>query len=210
MDDLWLATNNPKKRAELERLLAPLGVRLRLPAELAAPFAPVEDQPTFAGNARVKAEALARLAGGHALADDSGLCVDALGGRPGVHSARYGGPGLSDRDRLLALLDELRAVPADQRTAHFTCSLCLCGPDGQVLATVEEHCRGTLLAAPTGDGGFGYDPIFVPTAFAGDPAHTFARLDAATKDRLSHRGQALRRLASMLPELLRRGQNRDS
>lgn len=201
MSELWLATNNPKKRAELERLLAPLGIRLRLPAELPQPFAPVEDQPTFAGNARIKAATLARLAGAPALADDSGLCVDALGGRPGVHSARYGGPGLTDAQRLQALLVELQAVPAAQRSAHFTCSLCLCGADGAVLAAVEEHCHGTLLTAPTGHGGFGYDPIFVPAECAGDPAPTFATLDAATKDRLSHRGKALRRLVALLPTL---------
>jgi XTP/dITP diphosphohydrolase len=199
---LWIGSNNAKKLGELTRILAPLGLVLRTPAELGAVYAPVEDQPDFAGNARVKAAELARLAGGIALADDSGLCVDALDGRPGVHSARYGGPGLDDRGRLLRLLDELRDVPPDRRGAHFTCSLCVCGPDGTVLAAIEERCEGTLLAAPTGSGGFGYDPIFVPREFAGDPARTFATLDAATKDRLSHRGKALRALAARLPALL--------
>jgi XTP/dITP diphosphohydrolase len=200
--ELWIGTNNAKKRAELERLLAPLGVRLRVPAELGVPFDPVEDQPDFAGNARVKASLLARLAGGVALADDSGLCVDALGGRPGVHSARYGGPGLDDRGRLERLLDELRDVPTHARTAHFTCSLCVCGPDGAVLAAIEERCDGTLHERPAGAGGFGYDPIFVPRELAGDPAKTFAALDAATKDRLSHRGKALRALLQRLPSIL--------
>jgi XTP/dITP diphosphohydrolase len=202
MNTLWLGTNNAKKRAELERLLLPLGFELRTPSQLGVPFEPVEDQPDFAGNARVKAALLARLANGFALADDSGLCVDALGGRPGVLSARYGGPGLDDRGRLLRLLDELRAVPASQRTAHFTCSLCLCAKDGSVRAAIEERCEGTLLAAPAGSGGFGYDPIFVPLEFRGDPRKTFAQLDAATKDRLSHRGKALRALAARLPALL--------
>ncbi|MFN9843988.1 MAG: non-canonical purine NTP pyrophosphatase [Planctomycetota bacterium] len=199
MPTLWIGTNNKKKRAELERMLAPLGVTLRTPDELGQPFDPVEDQPDFAGNARVKASTLARLAGGVALADDSGLCVDALGGRPGVLSARYGGPGLDDRGRLLRLLDELRDVPAARRTARFVCSLCVCAADGRVLAAIEDACEGTLLDAPQGDGGFGYDPIFVPTQFAGDPARTFAALDAATKDRLSHRGKALRALAAAWP-----------
>jgi XTP/dITP diphosphohydrolase len=202
MAHLWIGTNNKKKRLELERILAPLGLVLHTPDELAQPFAPVEDQPDFAGNARVKATELARLAGGIALADDSGLCVDALGGRPGVHSARYGGPGLDDRGRLLRLLDELREVPAPRRTAHFVCSLCVAAPDGRVLAAIEGRCHGNLLTAPTGDGGFGYDPIFVPREFGADPTQTFARLDAATKDRLSHRGQALRELAGRLPTLL--------
>lgn len=203
MRDLWIGTNNAKKRTELERLLSPLGVRLRTPAELGQPYEPVEDQPDFAGNARKKAELLARLAGSVALADDSGLCVDALGGRPGVLSARYGGEGLTDRQRLERLLVEMTAVPAARRGAHFTCSLCVCAPDGRVLAAIEDTCEGTLLASPTGEGGFGYDPIFVPTEFAGDPTKAFARLDAATKDRLSHRGKALRRLLGKLPELLR-------
>lgn len=202
MPTLWIGTNNPKKRTELERILAPLGIDLRTPEQLGQPFEPVEDQPDFAGNARKKAELLARLAGGVALADDSGLCVDALGGRPGVLSARYGGPGLDDRGRLLRLLDELKPVRPPHRTAHFVCSLCVCGPDGRVLAAIEERCEGTLLDAPTGQGGFGYDPIFVPREFAGDPARTFATLDAATKDRLSHRGKALRALAGRLPALL--------
>ena len=201
--ELWVGTNNAKKRAELERLLAPLGITLRAPAELGSAWNPVEDAPDFAGNARLKAASLARAAGGIAIADDSGLCVDALDGRPGVLSARYGGEGLDDRGRLLRLLDELRDVPAARRTAHFTCSLCVCAPDGRVLAAIEERCEGTLLAQPAGSGGFGYDPIFVPREFAGDPAKTFAALDAATKDRLSHRGKALRALLARLPAILR-------
>jgi XTP/dITP diphosphohydrolase len=199
---LWIGTNNPKKRAELERLLRPLGIQLRTPAELGQPFDPVEDQPDFAGNARIKASLLAHLAGGIALADDSGLCVDALGGRPGVLSARYGGPGLDDRGRLLRLLAELQTVASPARTAHFVCSLCLAAKDGAVLAAIEERCDGTLLTAPAGDGGFGYDPIFVPLEFHGDPHRTFAHLDAATKDRLSHRGKAMRALLAVLPGLL--------
>ena len=201
---LWVGSNNTKKLAELVRILEPLGLTLRTPADLGQPFEPVEDRPDFAGNAAKKASLLARLARGIALADDSGLCVDALGGRPGVLSARHGGPGLDDRGRLLRLLEELRDVSPPRRTAHFTCSLCVCGPDGGVLAAIEETCEGTLLTAPAGTGGFGYDPIFVPREFGGDPTKTFAQLDAATKDRLSHRGKALRRLCVELPRLLGR------
>jgi len=121
-----------------------------------------------------------------------------------VHSARYGGPGLDDRQRMQRLLAELDAVPDNGRTAHFTCSLCLCGPDGRVRAAVEERCEGVLLRAPRGIAGFGYDPIFVARAVqdrapAGPAmAPTFAELDAATKDRISHRGRALARLAELL------------
>ena len=200
--ELWIATGNPKKRAELERLLAPLELQLRMPAELAQPFAPVEDAADFAGNARIKASALARLAGGFAIGDDSGLSVDALGGRPGVHSARYGGPGLRDHERVERLLAELAEIQeAPRRTARFTCSLCLCAPDGSVRAAIEAHCEGVLLPAPRGNGGFGYDPIFVPVACLGEPTPpTFAELDAADKDRLSHRGRALRELQRRLVE----------
>ena len=199
---LWIGTNNHKKLVELRRLLEPLGFTLRTPADLGRPYEPIEDQPDFAGNARKKAELLARLAGGFAVADDSGLCVDALGGRPGVLSARYGGPGLDDAQRVRRLLDELRDLPAEQRTAHFTCSLCVCAPDGSVRAAIEETCEGVLRTAPTGAGGFGYDPIFVPREFADAPECSFATLDVATKDRLSHRGKALRRLAGELSRLL--------
>ncbi|HEX5050508.1 MAG TPA: non-canonical purine NTP pyrophosphatase [Planctomycetota bacterium] len=201
---LWIGTNNQKKLAELRRLLEPLGLDLRTPDQLGQPFAPDEDQPTFAGNARKKAALLAQLAKGLALADDSGLCVDALGGRPGVLSARYGDPSLDDRGRMERLLESLARVRGPDRKAHFTCSLCLCGPDGRVMTTIEEHCHGTLLTEPSGDGGFGYDPIFVPREFGGDPGKSFARLDAATKDRLSHRGKALRVLVARLPALLAR------
>ena len=201
---LWIASNNSKKLAELRRLLEPLGLDLRTPDQLGQPFEPVEDQPDFRGNARKKATLLATLAKGLALADDSGLCVDVLGGAPGVLSARYGGPDLDDRGRVERLLSQIARVPGPQRTAHFTCSLCLCSAEGRVLAAIEEECPGTLLTAPSGEGGFGYDPIFVPREFAGDPSKTFAQLDAATKDRLSHRGKALRKLAKQLPALLAR------
>ena len=202
MAPLWIGTNNPKKLAELTRLLAPLGVTLRTPKDLDAPFEPVEDQPDFAGNARKKAALLAELAGAVAIADDSGLCVDALDGRPGVHSARYGGPDLDDRGRLLRLLDELQDVPAERRTARFVCSLCVAAPDGRVLAAIEETCEGVLRTAPTGEGGFGYDPIFVPVEHRDDMEQSFAVLGAAVKDRLSHRGKALRALVEQLPALL--------
>ncbi len=199
---LWIGTNNKKKLAELRRLLGPLGFDLRTPDQLGQAFEPVEDQPDFRGNARKKAMLLATMAKAPALADDSGLCVDALGGRPGVLSARYGGPDLDDRGRVDRLLSQLVNVRGPQRTAKFTCSLCLCGADGRVLTTVEENCLGTLLTEPSGDGGFGYDPIFVPAEFDGDPMKSFARLDAETKDRLSHRGKALRKLIAKLPTVL--------
>lgn len=201
MRELWIATGNQKKRRELERLLQPLGLRLRTPDEAPGPFHVDEDQTTFAGNARKKAAALAQLTGGVALGDDSGLCVDALEGRPGVHSARYGGPGLDDRQRLERLLSELRDVPQGRRTARFVCSLCLCAPDGSVRTALEAACPGVLLPEPRGGGGFGYDPAFVAMEHLGlDPPPTLAELSDSEKDRVSHRGKALRQLLQMLVE----------
>ena len=202
MTSLWIGSNNQKKLVELTRLLAPLGVTLHTPRDLGQPFEPVEDQPDFAGNARKKAALLADLSGAIALADDSGLCVDALDGRPGVHSARYGGPGLDDRGRMMKLLEELRDVAPPARTARFVCSLCVAAPGGEVLAAIEANCEGVLRTEPTGDGGFGYDPIFVPVEHRDDMSQSFAVLGADVKDRLSHRGKALRELVSQLPALL--------
>lgn len=202
MPELWIGSNNTKKLGELTRLLEPFDITLRTPSELGQPFEPVEDQPDFAGNARKKATLLADLSGGIALADDSGLCVDALDGRPGVLSARYGGPGLDDRGRLLRLLEEMQDVPREQRTARFVCSLCVAAPGGKVLAGMEQACEGIVRTEPTGSGGFGYDPIFVPVEYAADPEQSFAVLGAEIKDQLSHRGKALRQLLEQLPKLL--------
>jgi len=196
---LWLATGNAKKRAELERLLAPLGFALKTLVDLPAPIELVEDAPDFAGNAARKAIAVARAARAPALGDDSGLCVDTLGGRPGVLSARYGGLGASDADRIALLLTELRGVPPERRTARFVCSLCLATEDGRIAATIEDTCEGRIASAPAGAGGFGYDPIFVPDATAvSAEGPTMAELSAAQKDAISHRGRALRRLVEVL------------
>ncbi len=200
---LWIASANQKKRKELERLLAAAGgLELRTMADLAEPLDIVEDRPDFAGNAEVKAVTLARLVGAPALGDDSGLCVDALGGAPGVHSARWAGPDATDRDRIDKLLDELGGRP--DRGARFVCHLCLAGADGKVLARIEETCEGRILTAPRGEAGFGYDPVFVAEAFqragAGEIDPSFAELSAEQKDAVSHRGKALRALAAWLAE----------
>lgn len=199
MPTLWIASGNEKKRVELERLLGPLGYELRLQSEVAG-FAPVvEDRPDFAGNAELKAIALARATNAPALGDDSGLCVDALDGRPGVHSARYAGDGATDRDRIDKLLGELEGVAPARRTARFVCHVCLADAAGEVLCRIEEGCDGSILEGPRGDGGFGYDPVFVAAEHRGlDVAPTFAQLSAAEKDAVSHRGRALRRLVVFL------------
>ncbi len=199
MRELWIASENAGKLGELARLLKPLGLRLRPQAEAAAAVAVEEDQPTFAGNARKKATALAKIVGAPALADDSGLCVDALQGRPGVQSARWAGPGATDRDRIRKLLEELRPIAAEDRHAHFTCSLCVVAPDGGLLIEIEEHCRGVILTEPRGEGGFGYDPVFVVEQELRERRpRTFAELTAEDKDAVSHRGRALRRLTEHL------------
>lgn len=186
-----LATRNPGKLAEFERLLAGAGwTLLPMPADL--PPAP-EDGDTYAANAEAKARAAALASGLPALADDSGIEVDALGGAPGVRSARYAGEGASDADNVDLLLDELRRVGAgqpDQRRARFRAVVIAVFPDGSEIVG-EGAVEGTIVAAPRGAGGFGYDPVFAPDGLGG---RTFAEVDPADKHRLSHRGRALRAL----------------
>lgn len=206
MAELWVATRNDKKRRELQRLLSPLGYSLRLASEAREPFHVVEDCPDFAGNAAKKARTLSRLVGAMAVADDSGLCVDALDGGPGVHSARYAGEAASDEDRIRKLLEELEDVPDAQRTARFVCCVCLTDGNAQVLAAFECFCEGMILRTPRGQGGFGYDPVFVAQEFlAGgvslEHAPSFAELAPEQKDAISHRGKALRKLRGFLGKL---------
>jgi XTP/dITP diphosphohydrolase len=199
VSELWIASGNDKKRRELQELVVGSGLQLalRLMSELDAPPVVEEDQPTFAGNAQKKAVALAMAVGAHALGDDSGLCVDALAGRPGVHSARYAGPEATDRQRIDKLLVELEGVPDSRRTAHFVCSLCLATPDGQVAASVAATCQGVILREPRGDGGFGYDPVF----WFPPSGCSFAEMPRTEKHLVSHRGKALALLAEAMCQL---------
>ncbi|MCA8942110.1 MAG: RdgB/HAM1 family non-canonical purine NTP pyrophosphatase [Planctomycetes bacterium] len=198
MTDLWIATGNAKKRVELERLLGGAGYRILTIADLDDPLEIVEDGDTFAANAAIKALTLNRITGELAIGDDSGLCVDGLGGGPGVFSARYAGPDASDRDRIDKLLAELAPLPTDARRAHFVCHISV-ADGGEVVAEFTGECHGYIASEPQGDGGFGYDPVFVPDAFANrEPAPTFAELDPTEKDAISHRGIALRRLVEHL------------
>ena len=154
---------------------------------------------TFAENASLKAETYARLTGLWTWADDSGLEVDALGGRPGVYSARYGGPGLSDRDRYLKLLAELRQVPAAQRTARFRCVVAIALPGGPIYCA-EGAVEGLIVDQPRGQDGFGYDPVF----FVPEHGATMAELLPAVKNRISHRALAAASAARLLSVLLAR------
>jgi XTP/dITP diphosphohydrolase len=189
-----LATRNRGKLAELGAL-----VRAQAPVEVisldAFPDVPeVEERgASYVENAIAKARAAASASGLPALADDSGLEVDALDGGPGIRSARYAGPGADDGDRISVLLGALAGIPADARGARFRCVLALVWPDGRVV-TGEGECPGRIALAPEGSGGFGYDPIFVPDALG----RTFAAASAGEKLRLSHRTRAMEALFARL------------
>ncbi|MEJ5358997.1 MAG: XTP/dITP diphosphatase [Desulfobacterales bacterium] len=184
---LVIATRNPGKTRELQGLLSGFPVDVR---DLTA-FGPLpeveEDGATFEENAYKKASFTARILGVPALADDSGLCVAALGGAPGVHSARYGGPGLSDAERVARLLAEMSG--RSDRRAAFECVISLAVPSGPAL-TYEGRCEGWIAEEPAGESGFGYDPIFYYPPLG----KTFAQLTPAEKHRVSHRGRAMAEL----------------
>ena len=190
-----VASHNPGKVREIGELLAPLGLKAVSAAGLGLPE-PVEDGDTFAANALIKAHAAARASGLVALADDSGLCVDALGGEPGIHSARWGGPD-KDFARAMRLVEEkLQAAgagTAQERTAHFTCALALAWPDGEA-EVFEGHVHGHLVWPPRGDKGFGYDPVFVPRGHD----ITFAEMEPERKHAMSHRARAFEKLLAAL------------
>lgn len=201
---LLLASGNKKKIAELERMLTPLRVDLLTPADIGGLPEVEEDRPTFAGNAAKKALAAAAHSGHWALADDSGLCVDALDGAPGVFSARFANPEAPDdaanNEKLLRLL---AGKPESERGAHFICALALADPQGTLIAEIEGKAQGRILDGPRGDGDFGYDPLFLFTE-PGFPetGRGFAELTLAEKSAVSHRGRALRELEQRLPQLL--------
>lgn len=187
-----LASANPKKAAEIVEIL---GAHLELvPRPTDVPDV-VEDEDTFEGNSRLKAVALVAATGLAALADDSGLEVDALDGAPGVRSARYAGEDASDQDNVAKLLDELEFCPTpDDRTARFRCVVVLRRPDGSELVAAGS-VEGHIAPAPRGDGGFGYDPVFVPAEGDG---RTFGEMTQDEKHAISHRGRALRALLAQL------------
>lgn len=192
-----LATANPNKKRELARVLGEVLPDCELVAR--PPEVPdvVEDAETFLGNARLKAAALVEATGMAALADDSGLMVDALGGEPGVHSSRYAGEGASDAANVEKLLDELRIRSVDdpqRRTARFICVIVLITPDGEEIVA-EGRVEGTIADSPSGVSGFGYDPVFIPAEGFG---RTFAEMSQEDKHAISHRGRALRGLAELL------------
>ncbi|MBI5523313.1 MAG: RdgB/HAM1 family non-canonical purine NTP pyrophosphatase [Desulfarculus sp.] len=194
---LVLASTNPGKRREIEALLNPLGIEVATAAELGFGEEIAETGATFAENAQLKACAVARALNLPALADDSGLTVQALGGAPGVFSARYAGGG-GDAANNAKLLSEMAGLPLEKRGAAFVCVMLCCRPDGLMLVT-QGRLEGRIALAADGEGGFGYDPVFeLP-----DQGLTVARLSTGQKNAISHRGQALRDMVAQIGEFLR-------
>jgi len=193
---LLLATTNPGKIRELRALLAGCGWEILTPQDMGLTLQVEEIGQTYADNARRKAEAYARASGLVALADDSGLEVDALGGAPGLHSARYAGQDTTHADKMGMLLAELRDVPDEQRTARFRAVIVIATPDGRTFQT-EGVCEGRIARAPRGAGGFGYDPIFLVEG----GSRTMAELPAEEKNRISHRARAAAAACAVLRKL---------
>jgi len=194
---LTIATGNPGKLKDFRELFGPLNIRILSILEDHPDFDPEETGNTFEENALLKAREACLLTGLPALADDSGLEVDALGGAPGVLSARYAGMGKSDTDNNRKLLEELGDLPLENRTARFRSVIALCFPDGREY-TARGAVEGRILYAPRGTGGFGYDPLFyVPELNA-----TFGEIALEEKNRISHRARAFREIRSLLERLL--------
>jgi XTP/dITP diphosphohydrolase len=194
---LVLATRNAKKLAELDRLLASAGLDVEILGSDAFSDLPEieETGSTFAENSLIKARAVAAHTGLIAIADDSGLCVDALDGQPGIYSARWAGPGATDESNLDLVLEQIRDVEPAQRTAHFACAAALVLPSGEEYV-VQGQVDGVLLTQRRGVGGFGYDPIFLPDGFE----ITTAEMTSDQKDAISHRGQAMRALVPLIQD----------
>jgi XTP/dITP diphosphohydrolase len=194
---LVLATGNRNKVVELKELLKELNLQIATIDDYPGLVMPEEDRPDLAGNAAKKAEAVSAFTGEIALADDSGLEVEALGGRPGVHSARYAGEDGNYEANNRKLLSELEGLPLERRGARFACAIAIAVP-GDKTYVVEEYCPGLIAESPRGEGGFGYDPLFIY-----EPAGlSFAEMPAEAKNKVSHRGRALRSARALLADLL--------
>ncbi len=190
-----IATHNKHKLQEMSRILSPMGYEVVTDLDLGIELSDVEENgKTFLDNARIKAESGCKESGLPCIADDSGLCVDALGGAPGVYSARYSGVHGDDDGNNRKLLAELSGVPTEKRTAHFACAICVSFPDGSEV-TATGKCEGYIGYEKRGGGGFGYDPLFM----VGD--RSLAEMTAEEKDAISHRGNALKELQKILPAL---------
>lgn len=200
MADLLLASQNPGKLREMRLLLEGLPFRVVGPREIGIEDSPDETGTSFLENATIKALAYARRSGLLAVADDSGISVDALGGEPGLYSSRFGGEGASDLERNRLLLEKLAGVPRERRGARFNCAVAVARAD-DVLFQAEESVHGRIAEEMRGGNGFGYDPLFFYEPFG----RTFGEVPRAEKDRVSHRGKAFARLRVFLASLADRG-----
>ncbi len=189
-----LASQNPHKLAEMQKILGTLGMEVLLERDVGVNVEVEETGTTFAENSLLKAQAVFDATHLATVADDSGLMVDALGGAPGVYSARYGGRH-TDAERIALLLENMKDVPDEQRTAQFVCAVTCLMLDGRKIA-VQGVCPGVILRAPRGEGGFGYDPVF----YLPELGKTFAELAGEEKNRISHRGRALREFCRVYRE----------
>lgn len=197
-----VATHNPGKVEEFAAMLADRKLTWLGLADVGVTLDVTETGRTFYENAVLKARGYAAESGLITLADDSGLEVDALNGRPGIHTGRYGGEGLTHAQRYQKLLSELLGVPWAERTARFRCVIVVARPDGALLGSTEGICEGVIAEGPAGDGGFGYDPVF----YLPDRQQTLAQLDPGDKNQISHRGQTLRKIEPLLRQLAAGGQ----
>jgi len=195
--EVVIATRNTGKLRELEAILAPLSLKLISLKDFPEIPDVLEDGATFSENAGKKARTVAHLTGRLTIADDSGLCVDVLQGRPGIFSSRFAGDTATDRERCQKLLDEMTGIPEGQRGAEFVCVMAIVSPEGE-MQTVEGKCRGRITFTPQGKHGFGFDPIF----FVPELGKTMAELTPEVKNQISHRGQALKKLKLILSQLL--------
>jgi XTP/dITP diphosphohydrolase len=197
---LVLGTRNVKKRREIEEILGDLGLELQDLSHYPSAPEVVEDGATFEANARKKASETALAVGQWVLAEDSGLVVPGLGGRPGVHSARYAGKQGDDEANNARLLAELAPLPPDRRAAYYVCTAALADPEGKVHAVALGRCHGVIISEPRGQGGFGYDPLFLVPEYH----KTFGELSPRVKHALSHRARALAKLRPELRQLAAR------
>lgn len=194
--DFILATNNMKKLAEMQRILSPLGINVVTAKMLGKQLEDVEeDGKTFEDNAKLKARAACKEMNMPAIADDSGLCVDYLDGAPGIFSARFAGEHGNDEKNNDLLLEKLDGVPLEKRAAHYVCAICCTFPDGREIV-VRGECNGVIGFERDGHEGFGYDPLFLVDGKA------FGRYTAEEKDKISHRGNALRLLTKELEKII--------
>ena len=195
---LVLGTTNAGKKRELSLLLEPYGISCRSLSDFSEAVEVAEIGTTFAENAALKAGQQARALGQWVLGEDSGLVVDALGGAPGIYSARFSGPESTDVTNNALLLKQLEHVPSPKRTAHYACHAALADPTGTIRATGSGCCYGRITEAASGGGGFGYDPYFLIPEYH----RTFGQLAAAVKALISHRGRAIRGLLPTIAQLL--------